>query len=105
MIFEFLQLVCNLTKHDFLCLCQKSWFNVSYVKFIIFSQFRSKSCPQCQKMTTEKTIHQIYFNVASKELEEDINIWRNKIDDLDFQIHQKDTVIKNITGKHHTLIS
>jgi hypothetical protein len=78
---------------------------MSYVKLIICFQFRSKSCPQCRNKTTEKTIHRVYFNVASNELDEDTSVLRNKIDNLKFQIHLKDTDIKNATEENHTLNS
>jgi hypothetical protein len=82
-----------------------SWFYVSYVKLIICSQFRSKSCPQCRNRTTEWTIHQVYFNVASNDLEEDTSVLRNEIDNLKLQIHLKNTDIKNSTEENHTLNS
>ena len=82
-----------------------SWFYVSYVKLIICSQFRSKSCPQCRNKTTEKTIHRVYFNVGSNDLEENTSVLRNKIDKLELQIHLKGTDIKNVTEENRTLNS
>ncbi|XP_023721311.1 E3 ubiquitin-protein ligase TRAIP isoform X2 [Cryptotermes secundus] len=64
---------------------------------------RSKSCPQCRNKTTEKTIHRIYFNVASSETEEDVSLMHNKIDNLKFQIHLKDTDIKNTAEENQKL--
>lgn len=75
------------------------------MKLIIYSHFRSKSCPQCRNKTTEKTIHRVYFNVASNEPEEDTSVLRNKIDNLKFQIHLKDTDIKNATEENQNLNS
>jgi hypothetical protein len=74
-----------------------------FVQVITCSYCRSKSCPQCRNKTTEKTIHRIYFNVASSEPEEDASLLRNKIDNLTFQIHLKDTDIKNAAEECKTL--
>jgi hypothetical protein len=75
------------------------------VKLIICSHFRSKSCPQCRNKTTEKTIHRVYFNVGSNDLEENTSVLCNKIDELEHQIHLKDTDIKNVTIENHILKS
>ncbi|PSN44320.1 hypothetical protein C0J52_09281 [Blattella germanica] len=56
---------------------------------------RAKSCPQCRNKTTEKSIHRVYFNVATNEAEEDSSLLHNKIDSLKFQLCLKDTDIKN----------
>ncbi|KAJ9595477.1 hypothetical protein L9F63_013341, partial [Diploptera punctata] len=55
----------------------------------------SKSCPQCRQKTTEKSIHRIYFNVASNENEDDSSVLHNKIDSLKFQLSLKEKDVKN----------
>lgn len=74
-----------------------------FAELITYSYFRSKSCPQCRNKTTEKTVHRVYFNVASSDPEEDASLLRNKIDNLTFQIHLKDTDIKNAAEENQTL--
>ncbi|XP_069681479.1 E3 ubiquitin-protein ligase TRAIP-like [Periplaneta americana] len=64
---------------------------------------RSQSCPECRSKTTDKSVHRLYFNVATCEPEEDASLLRNKIDSLTFQIRLKDQDIKNVSEENKKL--
>ena len=74
----------------------KSWFNVSYVKLIICSQFRTPICPSCRVRGTKDQLISLYMNVEDKEP----NI---RMEDLQREITQKEEIMTNTTTELENL--
>jgi len=68
----------------------KSWFNVSYVKLIICSQFRTPKCPICRVRVTRDKLLRLFINANNDEQADEITI-----DALQTQLHQKEASIEN----------
>lgn len=65
---------------------------------------RSKTCPQCRRKTSEKTIIRVYFSVnVAGGSEKDASFLKNKVDSLLFQMKLKDTEIKNVNIENNKL--
>lgn len=65
---------------------------------------RSKTCPQCRVITTNRTIHRIYFNFSNNDsIVEDPASLQNKIDNLNFQLKVKDKKFSDLTEDNDKL--
>jgi hypothetical protein len=72
----------------------KSWFNVSYVKLITCSQFRTPKCPICRAEARKEKLLHLFMNIEINEEEErKILNAEKKIQNLEKQINHLRLVV------------
>lgn len=96
--------------HFFHYTCWIGWLERYYQIFLSLSTacedsdviccfpYRSKTCPQCRKKTTEKQLCRLYFNLAEGEGEEieDAAAINSKLDSLSFNLRLKEKDLANV---------
>lgn len=67
---------------------------------------KSKTCPQCRRKTTERSLIRVYFNhVSSEDPSENSTTLMDKLDKMILTLHQKDAQIKKAENEKLSLES